>query len=39
MTQLKIWQVERFFHTDGREPDYICRDLAGALSIIKKESP
>jgi len=39
MTQLKIGQVERFFHTDGREPDYICRDLAGALSIIKKESP
>lgn len=36
VTQLKIDQVERFFHTDGREPDFICRNLAEALDVIRK---
>ncbi|MGD9873939.1 MAG: D-glycero-alpha-D-manno-heptose-1,7-bisphosphate 7-phosphatase [Kiritimatiellia bacterium] len=38
VTQLKIDQVERFFHTDGREPDFICRNLAEALDVIKKRN-
>jgi len=39
VTRLKIETIERFLSLEDAEPDFIVPDLAGALAVIRNNSP